>query len=301
MKRQDEGGKIMKNLLGTIRLKDHNSDITVDKNEKHPCFTAKAHDYARMHLPVAPKCNIQCNYCHRKFDCNNESRPGVTSDLLTPKEALQKYIEIKKKMPNLSVVGIAGPGDALANWEHTKETLRYIRAYDQDVVFCLSTNGLKLRKYADQLIELGVTHITVTINTIYEDVAAKIYKYIRYDGKKHFGIEGARLLLKHQWEGVAYLEDKDVLTKVNIVYLKGINDDHIDKIVEKAEAMGASVTNIMGHIPVADTPFEVLEQATKEEILQVRLDNMDTLPQMLHCSQCRADAVGKLGGCRSVS
>lgn len=111
-----------------------------------------------MHLPVAPKCNIQCNYCHRKFDCNNESRPGVTSDILSPKEALAKYKETKKKFPNLTVVGIAGPGDALANWENTRDTLRYIRAFDKDVTFCLSTNGLKLTKYADELMT-WVSHI----------------------------------------------------------------------------------------------------------------------------------------------
>ena len=51
----------------------------------HPCFDKEArHKNARVHLPVAPKCNIQCNYCNRKFDCVNESRPGVTSSVLTP-------------------------------------------------------------------------------------------------------------------------------------------------------------------------------------------------------------------------
>ncbi|NEX14978.1 MAG: nitrogen fixation protein NifB, partial [Prosthecochloris sp.] len=45
--------------------------------EKHPCFNdASRHSFGRIHLPVAPKCNIQCNYCNRKFDCLNENRPG---------------------------------------------------------------------------------------------------------------------------------------------------------------------------------------------------------------------------------
>ena len=290
----------MGDVIG-VRIKENNSEATIKKNETHPCFNAKAHDFARMHLPIAPKCNIQCNYCSRKFDCSNESRPGVTSSVLKPAEALVKYKATKKLFPKLSVVGIAGPGDALANWENTRDTLRYIRAYDPDVTFCLSTNGLKLTKYADELVELGVTHITVTINTVYEDVAAKIYRHVKFEGEKHIGIEGAKLLLRKQWEGVDYLRDLDVMTKVNIVYLKGINDDHIDKIVKRAERLGASVTNIMAHIPVDDTPFKDLEQASVREVTQVRRDNMETLPQMLHCNQCRADAVGTLGGCRSKS
>ena len=283
-----------------IRLKEIHSQEMMKKHDTHPCYNAGAHDFARIHLPVAPKCNISCNYCNRKYDCNNESRPGVTSDILSPKEALLRYKEAKKKFPTLSVVGIAGPGDALANWEQTKETLELIREFDSEVTFCLSTNGLKLTKYADELIRLGVSHITVTVNTIYEDVAARIYRHIRIEGKKYFGLEAAKILLKKQWEGVAYLKEKDVFTKVNIVYLKGVNDDHIKEVVKRAEELGASVTNIMPHIPVADTPFEILEQADLEEVTKMRLSCREVLPQMMHCNQCRADAVGKLGGCRSA-
>ena len=48
------------------------------KVEDHPCYSEKAHHhYARMHVAVAPACNIQCHYCNRKYDCANESRPGV--------------------------------------------------------------------------------------------------------------------------------------------------------------------------------------------------------------------------------
>ena len=57
----------------------------------HPCFNAKVKgQFGRVHLPVAPKCNILCNYCNRKFDCVNESRPGVTSSVLSPAQALDQ-------------------------------------------------------------------------------------------------------------------------------------------------------------------------------------------------------------------
>ena len=42
-----------------------------------------------MHVAVAPACNIQCNYCNRKYDCANESRPGVVSERLTPEAAVR--------------------------------------------------------------------------------------------------------------------------------------------------------------------------------------------------------------------
>ena len=55
----------------------------------HPCFNDKVrHTFGRVHLPVAPRCNIQCKFCNRKFDCINESRPGVTSGVLSPAQAM---------------------------------------------------------------------------------------------------------------------------------------------------------------------------------------------------------------------
>jgi hypothetical protein len=51
--------------------------LVADKVAAHPCYSRNGHHrFARMHLPVAPACNLQCNYCNRKFDCSNESRPG---------------------------------------------------------------------------------------------------------------------------------------------------------------------------------------------------------------------------------
>ncbi|MEQ2789490.1 nitrogen fixation protein NifB, partial [Flavonifractor plautii] len=49
---------------------------------EHPCLSVQAHfRYGRIHLPVAPRCNIRCGYCDRRYDCANESRPGVTSEV----------------------------------------------------------------------------------------------------------------------------------------------------------------------------------------------------------------------------
>ena len=89
---------------------EENMKTIEEKTKSHPCFNCGANKNARIHLPVAPKCNIQCNYCLRKYDCPNESRPGVTTEVLSPQKAFEKYVAVKEKMPNLTVVGIAGPG-----------------------------------------------------------------------------------------------------------------------------------------------------------------------------------------------
>ncbi len=284
-------------------IKETSQQIPADvmeKTQKHPCYSFEAHHkFARMHLPVAPQCNISCNYCNRKFDCVNESRPGVTSEVLTPVQAKQKFDWVKSRLDNLSVVGIAGPGDALANWENTKQTIALIQAADPHVVFCLSTNGLMLPEYAQEIVGLGIKHVTVTVNSIQGEIGAKIYKYVIYKGNKYEGIEAANLLIRNQQEGISYLARHGVLVKVNIVMVTGVNDWHIPDVVKKVKEAGAFITNIMPLIPAPGSAFEHFPQTSMKAINDMRnLCQLD-IQQMRHCKQCRADAIGLLGEDRS--
>jgi nitrogenase molybdenum-iron protein alpha/beta subunit/MoaA/NifB/PqqE/SkfB family radical SAM enzyme len=288
-------------IEGTTVLEDKKMDTNLidtiaEKTKTHPCFScSSAHKYARMHLPIAPKCNISCNYCLRKFDCVNESRPGVTTEVLSPEEAFAKYKLVKSKMDNLKVVGIAGPGDALANFDNVKETLKLIREHDPEVTFCLSTNGLMLPFYAQDLIDLGVSHVTITMNAIDPKITAKVYKYVDYLGVTYTGEEGAQILLNNQLSGLKYLTDRGIVCKVNIVMLKGINDQHIEEVVKKVKTLGATITNIMQMIPVKGSVFENMPLTSNKEIMDLRKKCGEHLEQMYHCKQCRADAIGLLG------
>jgi len=265
-----------------------------EKTATHPCYNCGAGKYARIHLPVAPKCNISCNYCLRKFDCPNESRPGVTTKVITPEEAFARYVEVKAKMPNLKVVGIAGPGEALDNFENTKKTLELIRAEDPEVTFCLSTNGLMLPFYAQQLIDLGVSHLTVTLNAIDPEIGAKIYRYVDYLGTRYIGVEGARILLQNQLTGIRYLTSKGIICKINVVMLKGINENHVEEVIKAVRDLGVTITNIMQMIPVKGSVFENLPLVSNRELNEMRTQCGEHVKQMFHCRQCRADAVGTL-------
>lgn len=272
----------------------------VDVN-RHPCYSADAqHKFARLHLPVAPRCNISCNYCNRKFDCVNESRPGVTSEVLSPDTATQKFEWVKAKLDNLSVVGIAGPGDALANWPETRKTIELIRAEDPDIIFCLSTNGLMLPDYAQEIIDLKIGHVTVTINCIDPEIGAKIYRHVTYKGVSYTGVDAARILLDNQLAGIAALVKAGVLVKINIVMIPGVNDQHIPAVVKKVKDLGVFVTNIMPMIPAPGSAFENLPQTSMKEVNAMRDICQLDIRQMRHCRQCRADAVGLLGEDRSA-
>jgi MoaA/NifB/PqqE/SkfB family radical SAM enzyme len=148
--------------------------------------------------------------------------------------------------------------------------------------------------YASELVELGVSHVTITINAIDPQIGAKIYKHVRYHGTTYTGVEAAAILLANQLSGLKYLASKGLVCKVNIVTLKGINDEHIEDVVKKVKELGATITNIMQMIPVEGSVFENIALVNNKEIMALREKCGIHLEQMYHCKQCRADAIGML-------
>ncbi|WP_321286461.1 nitrogenase cofactor biosynthesis protein NifB [uncultured Sunxiuqinia sp.] len=264
--------------------------------EKHPCFSKEAKGkYARVHLPVAPKCNIQCNYCKRDNDCVNESRPGVTSKILSPEQALTYLIKLKEKMPHLSVVGIAGPGDPFANPVETMTTLRLIRKEFPEMILCLSSNGLNVAPYVDELAELKVSHVTITMNALDAEVTKDIYSWVRLDKRGYVGKEAAKMLLAKQLEAIKMLKMYGITVKINTIVVPGINDHLVGDIAKSAKELGADLMNAIPLYPVADTPFEDLEEPSAITMREVRAKIAQHIKPMTHCARCRADAVGLLG------
>ncbi len=270
----------------------------------HPCYSEEAHHhYARMHVAVAPACNIQCNYCNRKYDCANESRPGVVSELLTPEEAAHKVLVIAGKIPQMTVLGIAGPGDPLANPEKTFRTFELIAEKAPDIKLCLSTNGLMLPDYVDRIKQLNIDHVTITINMVDPEIGTKIYPWVHYKRRRYKGLEAARILHERQMEGLQALQEADILCKVNSVMIPGINDEHLAEVDEVIRSKGAFLHNIMPLIsaPEHGTYFGLNGQRgpTPKELKGLQDKCSGNMKMMRHCRQCRADAVGLLGEDRS--
>lgn len=276
-----------------------------EKVKNHPCYSEEAHHhYARMHVAVAPACNIQCNYCNRKYDCSNESRPGVVSEKLTPEQAAKKVLAVASTIPQMTVLGIAGPGDPLANPEKTFKTFELIMNSAPDIKLCLSTNGLMLPDYVETIKKYNVDHVTITINMIDPEIGAKIYPWIFYQHKRYTGVEAARILTERQMLGLEMLTANGILCKVNSVMIPGINDQHLAEVNRAVKSRGAFLHNIMPLIsaPEHGTVFGLTGQRgpSAQELKALQDSCEGEMNMMRHCRQCRADAVGLLGEDRSA-
>ena len=260
---------------------------------RHPCFNAGAsRKWGRVHLPVAPGCNITCGYCDRRTDCVNESRPGVTSRVMSPEEAVDYLGRVLAAMPNISVAGIAGPGDPLAAPDLTLETIRLVRNRFPGLALCLSTNGLGLPERILELRALGVGYLTLTINTVDPAVGGQIYRSVNYGGRSWNGAEGAGILLHRQRQALEALGDQGFVVKINTVIIPGCNDRQVGPIARLAASHGAHLMNCLPLIPVPGTPLGHLNSPDGPMMVTVRNQAGQYLKQMRHCGRCRADAVG---------
>jgi nitrogen fixation protein NifB len=276
-----------------------------EKVKNHPCYSEQAHHhYARMHVAVAPACNIQCNYCNRKYDCANESRPGVVSEKLTPEQAARKVLAVASAIPQMTVLGIAGPGDPLANPARTFKTFELVSQTAPDIKLCLSTNGLTLPDHVDTIARYNVDHVTITVNMVDPEIGQHIYPWIYYKNRRYTGIEAARILAERQLQGLEMLAERKILCKINSVMIPGVNDRHLVEVNRAVKSRGAFLHNIMPLIsaPEHGTVFGLNGQRgpSAQELKALQDACEGEMNMMRHCRQCRADAVGLLGEDRSA-
>jgi nitrogen fixation protein NifB len=253
------------------------------KKTSHSCFNGVSRPKsARINLPVAPNCNIQCNYCNRKFDCLNQNRPEVISQVLSPQQALYNLEKAMTLSQNIAVVGITGPGDPFANPDETMETLRLVRTKYPEMALCISTNGLDLLPYIDELARLQVSHVSITINAIDPKIGAEIYSWIRYNKKIYRDVVAAKLLINKQLESLTRLKEAGVTAKVNSTIIPGINDIHVITVASKVAELGADILQCFPFYNTKEIVFENLTEPSAEMVQEIHDVTSKFIPQMKH-------------------
>ena len=186
------------------------------------------------------------------------------------------------------VVGVAGPGEPLANAE-TFETLAAVHRAYPTLTKCVSTNGLLLEESLPQLLEVGVTALTVTINAPDGEAGQGIYAWVRHQGAIYRGREAAELLIANQMRGVRAALAAGLAVKVNTVLIPGVNDEHVARLAHRLAELGVRLMNIMPLIPCGRMANR--RAPTCEELHTARRECEQALPQFRSCAQCSADVL----------
>jgi nitrogen fixation protein NifB len=260
--------------------------------KNHPCFSTTCQPKAgRLHLPVAPFCNIFCRFCSRGLSASRDM-PGNAVRVISPGDALGVVGAALALCPGLSVVGVAGPGDPLAGPE-ALEALSLVKRDYPDLTACLSTNGLRLEESMGDLLAAGVGALTVTVNALDPGILLKINRGVISGGRFVGGERGQEILIAAQGRGIREAARHSLLIKINSVLIPGVNDGHIPLIARLAKEWGASMINVIPLIPAGGLPSQ--RAPTAGEYARVCEAAGEHLPVKLNCRRCRADACGVPG------
>jgi nitrogen fixation protein NifB len=259
----------------------------------HPCFSVGAKpNKGRVHLPVSPGCNINCNFCDRRLN-NIDQRPGVASVIISPEEAVDAVRNAVALCPDITVAGVAGPGDSLAT-PYALQTFRLIKQEFPAIIKCMSTNGLLLPDFAGEIIDIGIDSLTVTVNAVDPEIQSQICGNVTYHGQVYEGIEAARILIRNQLEGIRKIASAGTAVKVNTVLIPEINADSISEVAKAAAEAGAKIYNIIPLIPQHKLKWCSVPDCGL--ISRARTEAERYIKVFRHCQKCRADAVGIPGG-----
>jgi len=185
-------------------------------------------EYVR--LSVTDKCNLRCFYC----------LPKGYNDFQEPEEWLT-FDEIERVISAFARLGVERVrltgGEPLTRHNLPQLAAR-LSALDGLDDLSLSTNAIHLEKHAEELFEAGVRRINVSLDSL----KAERFADITGGGKLDKAIRG---LMAAKAAGL-----KPV--KINMVAMKGINDDEFEDMVEFCIEHGFTL-RLIETMPVGDT------------------------------------------------
>ena len=163
-------------------------------------------DYLRV--SVTERCNFRCQYCMPEKPFS-----WVPKEELLSYEDLFEFIKVGIDR-GIKKVRITG-GEPLLR-EGLENFIEMIATYKDDIDLALTTNGFLLDKAAQKLKDAGLKRINVSLDSLKEDVAAKIAQ---------------KDVLKKVLRGIEKADEVGLKIKINCVPMKGVNDTELVDIL----------------------------------------------------------------------
>jgi cyclic pyranopterin phosphate synthase len=213
-----------------------------------------------LRVSVTDRCDFRCVYCMAE---NMTFLPKA--DLLTLEE-LDRLCSafIARGVRKLRLTG----GEPLVR-RGIMTLFRSISRHLEDGTLdelTLTTNGSQLPKYASELAGHGVRRINVSLDTLDPDKFRAITRWGELD-KVIAGIDAAQAA--------------GLKVKINVVALKGVNEDEIAALIEWAHGRGMELT-LIEVMPLGDIGEGRLDQYLPLSMVRARLNERFTLTDIDH-------------------
>ncbi len=202
--------------------------------------------FESISLPVAPSCNMMCNFCTKDRDCIcNGNNPEYLSRTMTPRQAVNWAKQAVHENKRIKIIEISGPGEPLYNAQ-TFETLKRLNMELPDCFYRINTNGLLLSEKMDDLVKLNVRMINISICSISMEGITRLYsRIIRDKSVISRGNEMAKAILALQAEGIKLCVANGMNVGINTLCIKGANENEIMEMALKFSKMGVNSMHLI--------------------------------------------------------
>lgn len=211
-----------------------------------------------LRLSVTDRCDLRCVYCMPKgFDGFETPDNWLTFDEIERVIAAFGRLGVKR-------IRITG-GEPLVRHE-LPQLAKRLSALPGIEDLSLSTNAVQLAKHAHALRDAGVERLNISLDTLRPDRFKAITS-----GKLDKVIEG---LLTAKTAGFAPI-------KINMVVMKGVNDDEVESMVAFCLEHGFTL-RFIETMPVGDTGREATDHYLSLDVVKQRLQqHYDLLPGVM--------------------
>ena len=236
----------------------------------------RAHTYLRISL--TDRCNLRCFYCMPEEGIELIEKPNIMS--------LEEIIALAGKFRDLGVdtIRLTG-GEPLVrkNFGYLVEELAKL-----GVTLKITTNGILLDKYLDLFKKIGLRKINLSLDTL--DKAKSIF----ITKRDYF----ERILRNLE---MALAMDMEV--KLNIVLIKGVNDNEINDFIELTKHKNLTI-KFIEFMPFKGNKWDWSKGVGKLEILDLisrRFGNIEELKNPPHSTSSNFKVNGHVGSFAIVS
>lgn len=222
-------------------------DEHIEELEEVPVADRLGRPLHDLRISVTDRCNLRCTYCMPADQFPEDHKFLPRAGLLTFEEIAQV---VRAAAPlGVAKVRITGGEPLLRkNLPHLIHLIREIPGIED---IALTTNGLLLAACAKELQEAGLNRVTVSLDSLDEDVLAKM--------------SGVRTTKATTLEGIAAAEDAGLSPiKINCVVQRGTNDHTLVALAEHFRGTG----HIVRFIEYMDVG--TMNQWNREEVLPSR-------------------------------
>jgi cyclic pyranopterin phosphate synthase len=193
-------------------MQDHRMGSKIDKNNPSGLLVDQfSRTISYLRLSITDRCNLRCMYCQptkpeERFSHVKSAEILRHQDLLTYEELL-RFVAVAVSM-GMSKVRLTG-GEPLVRKGILDfiENLGNIKGLDQ---IRLTTNGVLLAEMAEPLYQAGIRNLNISLDTLRPD------RFARITGKD---------LFQAVWRGIQLAKEIGFRIKLNVVAMRGVNDD----------------------------------------------------------------------------